>query len=137
MIWKNQFVKSLLLGISVTLAISGCGPVQYTAKYLDATAAIEAAHVENAWKQACYEYYASIRYLQKAMEEAGFSDFEAAANYADKSWKLAVAARNLARERKIKRKYIPVMCQAPPKILKFYKKKKAPKRIRMEKRIVD
>lgn len=134
---NTRCMFALLIGIVSLSIATGCGPISYTAKVLDATAAIEVAHGSKAWKLACFEYYSSIRYMKKAMEEAGFSDFEAAAILADKSWKYAKLARRLTRQREIRREDLPVVCRAPADILKFYRKKKAPTRLRLEKEIVN
>ncbi len=138
MTWKNNYFISLLFfSLLATFFLTACGPVQYTAKVLDATAAIESAHMAKAWKLACFEYYASVRYLKKAMEEAGYSDFEAAALFAEKSWKYATLAQKLSRQRSVSHKYPPIICRAPAQILKYYRLKRAPKPVHLEKRIVN
>lgn len=129
----------LLFGLLMVSAwgILACGPVMYIAKVLEASAAIETAKSVKAWRLACYEYYASLRYMQKAMEEAGFSDFEVAAEMADRSLTMASKARELAQQREVQRKDPPVVCPAEPDILTKYKNEKAPAHFEMKKNIVN
>jgi hypothetical protein len=116
---KNRYRLWLLLSFLLLSGLGGCGPVQSTATILDATAATEAAKAMKAWHWACYEYYGSLIYLQKAIEEAGYSDFEAANDFATKALKFAKAARRLARVRSVRKKPPPVTCLTP----QGYKKK--------------
>ena len=46
-----------------------------------------------------FEYYSSLEYLRKAREEVGFSDYEAAADYARKSRTYAKKARDISHQR--------------------------------------
>lgn len=84
------------------LSTLSCGPVQSNTKIGEATDALKAAQAKDveAWKWSCFEYYAALLYLKKAREEAGFADFEAAANLAAKAAKLAKQATKNARVRR-------------------------------------
>lgn len=46
-----------------------------------------------------FEYYSALEYQRKAREEAGYSDYEAAINYARESRKYARTARDIALKR--------------------------------------
>lgn len=84
----------------VLLGLVGCGPVQSTSRISDAKVAFTRARVAEAHKDAPYEYYSAQYYLHKANEEWGYSDFEAAYDYAD-------LAEENAREAIIKAKEDP------------------------------
>ena len=57
---------------------------------------ISAADSAGAKTHALYEYTSAIEYLAKAREEAGYSDFAAAREYADKSRSFAKKAKKRA-----------------------------------------
>ncbi len=80
------------------LALTGCGPVTATAGINDAEYALERARVADADESAPYEYYTARHFLQKAKEEWGYSDFQAAADYAEASKKSSDAALLKAKE---------------------------------------
>lgn len=84
--------------IALTIALAACGPVRSTAQISDAEAALERARVVEAHTKAPFEYYSAKEYLRKAREEWGYSDFEAAKDYADEATRRAVDARNKAKE---------------------------------------
>jgi hypothetical protein len=86
-------VAALLLCLA---ALSGCGPVQSTAYLLDAEVQIEAARTAGADKYAPYEWTSANLYIRKAREEVGYSDFEAAVDFAQKASKFANQARDNA-----------------------------------------
>ncbi len=46
-----------------------------------------------------YEYYSALEYLRKAREEVGFSDYEAAVEFAREARKFAKKARDIALNR--------------------------------------
>ena len=46
-----------------------------------------------------YEYYSAVEYLHKAREEVGYSEYEAAIEFARKSRKFARKARDIALNR--------------------------------------
>ena len=83
----------LLCGVVVVL---GCGPVQTTAHLLDAEVQIEAARTAQADKLAPYEWTLANLYIHKAREEVGYSDFEAAVDFAKKASLNANEARKKA-----------------------------------------
>jgi hypothetical protein len=95
--------------------------VQTTARVLDARAAIEAARSVKGWHWACYEYYAAKHYLQKALVEAGYSDFEAAIDFATKAVRYAQEARNLAQIRGTQNAKPPVTCNEPKDMVAKYR----------------
>ena len=90
-----------LLAVTLFLAaalLGGCGPVQSTARISEARVDFERARVVEAHKKAPYEYYSAKYYLHKANEEWGYSDFEAAYDYARKAKQAAQAAILKAKE---------------------------------------
>ena len=46
-----------------------------------------------------YEYYSALEYLRKAREEVGFSDYEAAVDFAREARSFARKARDIALNR--------------------------------------
>jgi hypothetical protein len=121
------------------LLVSGCGPIQSYTSILRAQEAVKAAKSKQGWKYACYEFYAARRYLLRARIEAGYSDFEASTDYANKATKYAKRARALAQLHRSrgsqplqngKIKYVlegkgqvRVVCGLPPIMKKTYAKK--------------
>jgi hypothetical protein len=101
----GKTARSRLSGILVaTLFLAaiallvGCGPVQSTGRISEAEVDFERARVAKAHERAPYEYYSAKYYLHKAKEEWGYSDFEAAYDYARKAKKAARSARMKAKE---------------------------------------
>lgn len=78
---------------------------------MEALKAAEANDVE-AWKWACFDYYAAVMYLKKAREEASFADFEMAADLAAKAAKHAKEATKLARIRRAQGYSLPTCDRA-------------------------
>ena len=74
----------------------GCGPVRTTLTLSDAEVAIEAAVAADAETWALYDLTAARAYFDKAREEEGYSDFEAATRLAQRSVERANAARELS-----------------------------------------
>jgi len=122
---RKRMLFSGLIILFLAGGITSCGPVQYATTVLDADAAIEAAKNVRAWQYACFEYYAAVHYMTKAMEEAGYSDYEAATDMATKSLNYAKRARSLTMRR------VPpvIICKGPKTMKRRYKpkKKKKPK----------
>jgi len=79
-----------VLALSLTLA--ACGPTQSTIRINEAEVALEKATLVDAQAKAPYEYFNASEHLHKAKEEWGFSDFEAAINYAELSKEFAEKA---------------------------------------------
>jgi hypothetical protein len=75
------------------LLLSACGPVQSTAFLLDADVQLNAARTAGAEKYAPYDFTAAQLYLVKAREEVGYSDYEAALDFARKAAEHARKAR--------------------------------------------
>lgn len=74
------------------LVLSACGPTQSTILINEAEVAFEKADLNKGAEKAPYEYFSAKEYLQKAKEEWGYSDFEAALDYAILSRKFAEEA---------------------------------------------
>jgi hypothetical protein len=77
-------------------ALVGCGPARSTAYLIDADIQIQAAKTAGAEKYAPYEWTAANLYLHKAREEAGYSDYKVALDFAEKASKYANEARTKA-----------------------------------------
>lgn len=74
------------------VAASGCGPVQSTAGISEAEGSVERARVHDAGEYSPYEYERAQHYLYKAKEQWGYSNFEAARDYAVEARRAADAA---------------------------------------------
>lgn len=100
--------------LCVVCSVMACGPIQSSTQIGDAMEAIKAAEAKDveAWKWACFDYYAATLYLKKAREEAGFADFEAAATLAAKAARHAKEATKLARIRQAQGYRLPT-CDSP------------------------
>lgn len=98
---KSARFSGFGMGLALLIVVGvmvGCGPVQSTSRISDAKVAFTRARVANAHKQAPFEYYSAQYYLHKASEEWGYSDFEAAYDYAIKAEEAAKEARLKAKE---------------------------------------
>ncbi len=82
--------------VTAVIALSACGPWQSTAYLMDAETMLEAARTAQAEKLAPYEWTAATLYIHKAKEEAGYSDFEQAVDFAKKAVEFATQARDTA-----------------------------------------
>jgi len=90
-------VNARLVGcLILSLPGVGCGPVRTTLTLSDAEVAIEAAVAADAETWALYDLTAARAYFDKAREEEGYSDFEAATRLAQRSIERAKSARELA-----------------------------------------
>jgi hypothetical protein len=75
-------LKGIALGLAAAATLSACGPTQSTIMINEAEVAFEKASLNDAARKSPYEYYSAQEYLYKAKEEWGYSDFEAALDYA-------------------------------------------------------
>lgn len=80
------------LALVMALVLTGCGPTQSTIRINEAEVALEKARLNEAEAKAPYEFFGASTYLHKAKEEWGFSDFEAALDYAARAKALAELA---------------------------------------------
>lgn len=85
--------RHLALLLAAAGCLTACGPIQSTAFLLDADVQLEAARTAGAEKYSPYEWTAAKLYLHKAREEVGYSDFEAAVDFAQKASKYANDAK--------------------------------------------
>ncbi len=88
----------LLLAISAVAAVAGCGPVQSTSSLIDADVEVEAARTAGAPAAAPYEFTAAEAYLHEARVMTGRSQYQAAAEFADKATDYARTAKKKALE---------------------------------------
>jgi hypothetical protein len=86
----------LLLVVLALSTLAGCGPIQSTARLIDADVAIEAARAAGAAQTSPYEFTAAEAYLQKAREVSGYAQYEAAGKFAAKARDLGNLARKNA-----------------------------------------
>src|SRR5688572_16227973 len=83
--------------VGLGVAVSGCGPVLYTANIISAGSAVAEAEEAHADLRAPYEYYGAREFLLKAREEASEGHYEAAVRYAGRAHELGELARDRAR----------------------------------------
>ncbi|MCA9542820.1 MAG: DUF4398 domain-containing protein [Myxococcales bacterium] len=81
------------------VALVGCGPISATSAIHDASVAIDAARGAKAPQFAVFEFVSAELYLRKAREEEGYSDFQAAVNFARKAEAMAAHAKTRATAR--------------------------------------
>jgi hypothetical protein len=86
----------LALATIALATLAACGPVQSTAKLIDAEVEIEAARAAGAAQSSTYEYVSAQAYFSKARELEGYARYEAAVKIAGKSLEYAKAARKNA-----------------------------------------
>jgi hypothetical protein len=83
--------------LAATVAVCGCGPIEYLSQVSNkAAAAVAAAKLAQADRYAPYEYTAAEEYLHKAREEAGYAQYQDAIEYGRRSEELANRARAMA-----------------------------------------
>jgi Domain of unknown function (DUF4398) len=70
-----------LLSAALLLVLPSCGPVVYSVVIVKAGSAFKSAEAAGAAEHAPYYYYRAQAYLEKAREEAGYSDFQPALRY--------------------------------------------------------
>lgn len=85
-------VAALTVAAFATVATGGCGPVQSTAGISEAEGSVERARIQDAGEYSPYEYERAQHYLYKAKEQWGYSNFEAARDYATEARRAADAA---------------------------------------------
>lgn len=78
---------------------SACGPVLYSVNALEATQIVEEARQAGAPSAAPYEYYFAQAHLDKAREEAGEANYQAAHEYSRIAAEFGTRARDIARRR--------------------------------------
>lgn len=96
------------------LLFAGCGPVTATTTISDAVVAIEAARSASAEQYAVYELTRAEYTLRKAREEEGFSDYQAAVDFARASREFAERARARATTRAQEGMMVPGSVAPPP-----------------------
>lgn len=74
---------------------------------MEASVALAEAQAIEARKYAPYEYYSAKEYIHKAREEAGYSDFQVAIQYAEKAEKYAKKSVEIAKKKRIERLSTP------------------------------
>lgn len=94
----RRLYTSILLGLTAIVFSAGCGPIQSTSRISDAEVSLERARVAEAETRAPYEFFSAYHYLYKAKEEWGYSDFEAAYDYATLARRAADDALRKAKE---------------------------------------
>ena len=91
-------ILRLALLIAAGLLAAGCGPVQSVTVIWEASSAIEGARAAEAQKLAPYEYTSAELFLDKALEEQSYADFEPAIVFGTKATEYARKAKDLAQQ---------------------------------------
>ncbi|MBN2359735.1 MAG: DUF4398 domain-containing protein [Deltaproteobacteria bacterium] len=89
-------VVRLSLLVAAGLLAAACGPVQSVTVIWEASSALEGARAADAQKFAPYEYASAELYLDKALEEQSYADFEPAIVFGTKATQMARKAKELA-----------------------------------------
>ena len=97
--WHRSLLAVILVGVSGSFALVGCGPVTAHNAISQAKIALETAKGIQAQDYAIYEYRRAQIYYDKAKEEEGFSSFQKAIDYAVESRNFSDKARALTAER--------------------------------------
>jgi hypothetical protein len=90
---------SAVMGLLMTLAGTGCGPIVATSSIARAENLVTEAGSQYAEQYATYHYISAVEYLEKAREEWGYSDYQAAHEYATRALDQARAAIDRVRNR--------------------------------------
>ena len=86
----------LLVALVLLASLAGCGPIQSTGALIDADVEIEGARAAGAVTSATYEFTSAESYLHKARQLYGYSQYEAAIDFASKAREFAKDARKKA-----------------------------------------
>lgn len=89
----------ILLGVLLSLSGVGCGPIVATSSISRAEKLVTEAGSQYAEQYATYQYISAVEYLEKAREEWGYSDYQAAHEYATRALEQARAAIDRVRNR--------------------------------------
>ena len=89
---RRRSAVAVVIAACTALVAVGCGPVQSTSGISDAQASMERARIHDAAEYSPYEYERAQHFLYKAKHEWGYSNFEAARNYALEARRAADAA---------------------------------------------
>lgn len=90
---------SALFGVLMALSGMGCGPIVSTSSIARAENLVTEAGSQYAEQYATYQYISAVEYLEKAREEWGYSDYQAAHAYALRALEQARAAIDRVRNR--------------------------------------
>jgi len=91
-------ILRLSLLVAAAALAAACGPVQSVTVIWEASSAIEGARAAEAQKLAPYEYTSAELYLDKALEEQSYADFEPAIVYGTQAVQMARKAKELAQQ---------------------------------------
>ena len=89
---RRHCALAVVIAACAALVAVGCGPVQSTSGISDAQASMERARIHDAAEYSPYEYERAQHFLYKAKQQWGYSNFEAARNYALEARRAADAA---------------------------------------------
>ena len=89
-------MKKLLAVCAGALLTAACGPVQSMTVIWEASAQIEGARAAEAQKYAPYEFVTAEAFLDKALEEQSYADFEPAIDFGTKAREMAKKALELS-----------------------------------------
>ncbi|HEY6106908.1 MAG TPA: hypothetical protein VIV59_13070 [Anaeromyxobacteraceae bacterium] len=86
----------VLTALPLVAALVACGPIRSTRSLIAADVELEAARAAGAQKTAVYEYTAAEAYLHQSRVVAGYAQYQASEEYADKALKFAQEAKKKA-----------------------------------------
>jgi len=86
----------VLTALPLVAALAACGPIRSTSSLIAADVEVEAASTAGAQKTAVYEYTAAEAYLHQARVAAGYAQYQASEEYADKALRFAQEAKKKA-----------------------------------------
>jgi len=99
-------IKLLAVCAGAVLA-AACGPVQSMTVIWEASAQIEGARAAEAQKYAPYEFVTAEAFLDKALEEQSYADFEPAIDFGTKAREMAKKARDMSERATTRAPMIP------------------------------
>ena len=91
-------ILRLSLLVAAAVLAAACGPVQSVTVIWEASSALEGARASDAQRLAPYEYTSAELFLDKALEEQSYADFEPAIVYGTKATQMARKAKELAQQ---------------------------------------
>lgn len=100
MLRTTRFVKLVPIVAAAALT-AGCGPFGYLKKVAkESTRAVADAEAAGAEKDAPYEYWGSVTYLEQSKILMGYSEYERSFDYGERAKQLAEEAKVKAEKRR-------------------------------------
>lgn len=100
MLRTTRFVKLIPVVVAASLT-AGCGPFGYLKKVAkEASRAVADAEAAGAEKNAPYEYWGAVTYLEQSKILMGYSEYERSFDYGERAKQLAEEAKRKAEQRR-------------------------------------